>query len=192
MTSPVRIAIFASGAGSNARKIIDHFKEREDIAVALIVCNNPNAPIISIAAAENIPVLLINKASFNATAYINELKGYKINLIVLAGFLWQLPALLIKEYPGRIVNIHPALLPSHGGKGMYGRFVHEAVSKSGAAQTGITIHLVDEEYDHGRTLFQATCPIDREDTPLAIADKVRSLEHAHYPAIIECLIEQAL
>jgi phosphoribosylglycinamide formyltransferase-1 len=210
-----KIAIFASGAGSNAAKIIDRFNspptpvrtilpggpfhsvERGEqtpyIEVALIVCNKPDAGVLKIAAKENIPVLLIEKEKFfRGDAYIKELKEKEIDFIVLAGFLWKIPALLIKAFPHSIINIHPALLPKYGGKGMYGQFVHQAVIDNHEKETGITIHFVDEAYDHGKTIFQASCPVNSNDTALTIAKKVASLEHEHYPRVIEELISGIL
>ncbi len=184
-----KIAIFASGAGTNAKKIIDHFKEVEAAEVSIIVCNNPKAGVLSIAAEENIPVLLVEKNEFKATAYVKELHKYNIEFIVLAGFLWKLPAVLIKEFAGRIVNIHPALLPAYGGKGMYGNAVHEAVLKAGEKQSGITVHYVDEIYDHGDIIFQATCAVSESDTAASLAQKIHLLEHQHYPSQIEKLLK---
>ncbi|MDQ6763005.1 MAG: phosphoribosylglycinamide formyltransferase [Bacteroidota bacterium] len=183
-----KIAIFASGNGTNAKKIIDHFKKSGLIKVSLLVCNNPNAGVLKIAAVENITVLLIEKSEFQANGYIKELNNNGIDFIVLAGFLWKLPAALVKQYPRKIINIHPALLPAYGGKGMYGNAVHDSVIKAGEKQSGITIHYVDEIYDHGDIIFQATCPVDEEDTAESLAQKIHSLEHRHYPAEIERLL----
>ncbi|MGC4101157.1 phosphoribosylglycinamide formyltransferase [Ferruginibacter sp.] len=186
-----RIAIFASGAGSNARQVIDHFSASSTVEIALLVCNNPHAGAIAIAKAAGIPVLLIEKERFlNGDAYLPELKQYDIDLIVLAGFLWKVPAQLIRCYPQKIVNIHPALLPAYGGKGMYGHHVHEAVILHKETESGITIHYVDEIYDHGAIIFQARCPVDAADTAASLAKKVHALEHRHYPTVIEGLIKK--
>ena len=189
-----KIAIFASGAGSNAAKIITHFREngQNDAEIGLIVCNKPGAGVIKIAENAQIPVLLIEKSLFfSDNAYINELKGYQIDFIVLAGFLWKIPPALIAAYPQKIVNIHPALLPKFGGKGMYGHFVHEAVIAAKEPQSGITIHFVDEQYDHGATIFQATCPVATTDTPDSLAQKIHLLEHQHFaPTILKLLQAQ--
>ena len=186
------IAIFASGAGSNAQKIIDHFKNSDAIKISLIVCNKPGAGVLAIAAKENIPVLLIEKEKFfHGNAYTDELKEKKIDLIVLAGFLWKIPGRLIKLFPRKIINIHPALLPKFGGKGMYGNFVHQAVINAGEIESGITIHYVDEHYDNGDTIFQARCAVLESDTPESLARRIHLLEHAHYPAIIEKLTKPA-
>jgi len=188
--TPANIAIFASGAGSNAKKIIDHFRNSGTVTISLIACNKPGAGVLNIAAAENIPVILIEKEKFfRGNAYVDELKELKIDLIVLAGFLWKIPDGLIKAFPRKIVNIHPALLPKFGGKGMYGNFVHEAVIKAGEKVSGITIHYVDEHYDNGDTIFQVRCAVLQSDTPDSLAQRIHLLEHAHYPAIIEDLLK---
>ncbi len=182
----IQIAVFASGAGSNALQIIQHFKSHPEVSISLIVCNKPGAGVISIAEKENIPVLMLEKEKFlQGNAYADELKALGIDFIVLAGFLWKVPSNLIKAFTNKIINIHPALLPKFGGKGMYGKFVHEAVINAGEKESGITIHYVDEWYDHGNIIFQAVCSIDKEDTPLTLAGKVHALEHANYPAVIE-------
>ncbi len=188
------IAIFASGAGSNAQKIIDYFtsqpalqKERR-AKVALIVCNNPKAGVLKIAEKENIPSLLIERNKFYEDGYLSELKNYHIGLIVLAGFMWKVPAELIQSYQNKIINIHPALLPKFGGKNMYGNFVHEAVIKAGEKESGITIHYVDEIYDHGKIIFHAKCRVEEDDTPQSLAEKIHALEHKHYSSIIEKII----
>ncbi len=185
-----KIAIFASGAGTNAKKIIDHFKKSDAGEVSLVVCNNPKAGVLNIAAKENIPVLPVEKNEFNSTGYVRELRNCGIEFIVLAGFLWKLPPVLIKQFPGKIINIHPALLPAYGGKGMYGNSVHEAVLKAGEKQSGITIHYVDEVYDHGGIIFQAACPVSENDTAESLAQKIHSLEHRHYPLQIEKLLNK--
>lgn len=184
-----KIAIFASGNGTNAKKIIDHFKQSHINEVSLIVCNNSCAGVLLIAGEENIPVLLVEKNEFQADGYIKELITARIGFIVLAGFLWKLPGLLIKTFGGKIINIHPALLPAYGGKGMYGNAVHEAVLKAGEKQSGITIHYVDEIYDHGKIIFQATCPVEENDTAESLAKKIHALEHLYYPVEIEKLLK---
>lgn len=188
--SPVNIAIFASGAGSNTQKIIDRFRQSEKIRVALIVCNNPDAGVLKIAARENIPALLIEKERFfRGDAYLNELKERNIDFIVLAGFLWKLPVSLIRAFSHKIINIHPALLPKYGGKGMYGHRVHEAVIAAGEKESGISIHYVDELYDHGKIIFQARCPVLENDTADSLAQRIHALEHEHYPRVIEDLLK---
>jgi len=184
------IAIFASGAGSNAQKIIDHFRGSDSVSISLIVCNKPGAGVLDIAAHENIPALLINKESFfRGDAYVNELRKHHIDFIVLAGFLWKIPVALIRAFNGKIINIHPALLPNYGGKGMYGQFVHEAVINNKDRESGISIHYVDEIYDHGKIIFQAKCKVDEADTAATLAQRIHQLEHEHYPVVIERLLE---
>jgi formyltetrahydrofolate-dependent phosphoribosylglycinamide formyltransferase len=184
------MAIFASGAGSNAQKIIEHFKNSTLAKIDLIVCNKPGAGVLKIAENENIPVLMIEKKSFNDSGCLEVLKGHHIDFIVLAGFLWKLPSVLINAYPGRIINIHPALLPSHGGKGMYGNAVHAAVLRAKEKQSGITIHYVDDKYDHGEIIFQKTCPVNENETVESLAQKVHDLEHNYYPKQIEKLLDK--
>jgi len=184
-----QIAIFASGAGSNAEKIITHLKHHSSIEVALIVCNKPEAGVLSIASANHIPTLLIEKEQFfRGDSYLPELKKHGIDFIVLAGFLWKIPAALIAAYPNRIINIHPALLPKYGGKGMYGMKVHEAVIDAGEKESGITIHYVNEHFDEGEPIFQASCTIDAGETPESLAQKIHLLEHRHFPEEIEKLL----
>jgi len=180
-----RLAIFASGAGSNAQKIIDHFRGDPNVEVSLIVCNKPGAGVLDIAKRENIPALLIEKERFfRGDAFLPELQHAGIDAIILAGFLWKVPTVLIKAYPQKIINIHPALLPKYGGKGMYGHFVHEAVIAAKDMKSGITIHFVDDVYDHGAVIFQADVPITENDTPESLARKVQVLEHLHFPQVV--------
>lgn len=192
LTAPVNIAIFASGTGSNASKIIEHFNHQHDKPVAtvkLIVCNKPGAGVLEVARRNGVPSLLIEKAKFfEGSAYIDELKGAEIDFIVLAGFLWKIPQNLIDHYRNKIVNIHPALLPKYGGKGMYGSRVHEAVINAGERESGITIHYVDEQYDNGDIIFQERVAVAHNETPASLASKIHHLEYTHYPMIIEQLI----
>ena len=186
------MAVFASGTGTNAQKIIEHFQAPGKTAkVSLVVCNKPGAGVLEIAAKANIPVLLIERGQFfRGDSYVASLKSCGIDFIILAGFLWKIPQALIDAYPRRIINIHPALLPDYGGKGMYGSFVHEAVLAAGESESGITIHYVDEHYDHGDIIFQARCTIDKTDNAESLSKKVHSLEHRHYPEIIERVISE--
>jgi formyltetrahydrofolate-dependent phosphoribosylglycinamide formyltransferase len=182
----IRVAIFASGTGSNAQKIIDHFRTHPLIRVNLIVCNKPGAGVLAIADSEKIPVLLIEKLKFfNGDGYLDELRSAGIDIIVLAGFLWKIPQTIINAFRNRIINIHPALLPKFGGKGMYGNKVHEAVINAGEAESGITIHVVDEHYDNGDIIFQARVNITENETPDTLAEKIHHLEHSNFPRIIE-------
>ena len=188
-TAPIHIAIFASGAGSNARKIIEHFEKKDlPIKVSLIVCNVQGAGVIEIAKEKGIPTLMINKADFASTGYVESLHNSEIQFIVLAGFLWKVPEMLVQAYPKAIINIHPALLPKYGGKGMYGSRVHEAVIAAGEKESGITIHWVNEHYDEGAIIYQASCPIDAGETPATLAHKIHALEHAHFAPTIEQLL----
>lgn len=183
------IAIFASGAGSNAQKIIDHFSKSTIARVTLIVCNKPGAGVLQIAEKEGIQAILIDKELFfRSDRYIQELQERQIDLIVLAGFLWKVPANLVQAFSNRIINIHPALLPKYGGKGMYGHFVHEAVISAKDAESGITIHYVNEKYDDGATILQERCVVLPEDTPVSLAAKIQVLEHTWYPVIVERLL----
>lgn len=178
-----KIAIFASGAGSNAAKIIDY--SATTYQVALIVCNKPGAGVLAIAEKNNIPTLLIEKEQFfRGNGYVDEIKTAGIDFIVLAGFLWKIPVTLIQAFPNKIVNIHPALLPNYGGKGMYGQRVHEAVIANGETESGITIHWVDEHYDHGNIILQAKCPVLPDDTTDTLAQRIHALEHEHYPNVV--------
>jgi phosphoribosylglycinamide formyltransferase-1 len=186
MSKAVRLAVFLSGSGTNAEKIFSYFQNHPTIEVGLVLSNNSQAFGLTRAAKFNIPVRIFDKQQFRESEeVINWLKDERITHIVLAGFLWLIPENLIAAFPHRIINIHPALLPKFGGKGMYGAKVHEAVKASGEMQTGITIHEVDEHYDEGKVLFQAKCELQPADTPQQIAAKVQQLEHAHYPAVIE-------
>ncbi len=181
-----RLAIFISGNGSNAEAIFLHFQNHPSIMVELVLSNNPEAYGLERAKKYSIPSLIFTRQQFRESEEVlHWLRAAGITHIVLAGFLWLVPSYLTRAFPHRIINIHPALLPKFGGKGMYGMKVHEAVKASEDSQTGITIHEVDEKYDEGRILFQAICEIDNSDTPKEIAEKVQRLEHLHYPRVIE-------
>ncbi len=206
--SPIHVAIFASGAGSNAKKIIEYFENRSSrIKISLIVCNVPGAGVLEIAKSKGIPTLMINKTEFAATGYVESLHNADIHFIVLAGFLWKVPQVLVNAYqPGMkidssvvngktntakgIINIHPALLPNYGGKGMYGARVHEAVVAAGEKETGITIHWVDAHYDEGDIILQKKCGIDETDTPSTVADKIHILEHQYFAPTIEEILSK--
>lgn len=185
-TTVKKIAILASGSGSNAENIANYFKGSDYAEVSFIIANNPDAYVIERAKRLGIEYAVVTKAQFmEADSIIDMLKERDIDFVVLAGFLLLVPAKLIQAYPGRIVNIHPALLPKHGGKGMYGDRVHKAVVESGDTESGITIHLIDEQYDKGTTFFQAKCPVLPTDTPDDVATKVHALEYEHFPHVIE-------
>jgi folate-dependent phosphoribosylglycinamide formyltransferase PurN len=208
LASPIHVAIFASGAGSNAKKIIEYFENKTTpIKISLIVCNVPGAGVLEIAKSKGIPTLLINKTEFATSGYVESLHNADIHFIVLAGFLLKVPEVLVKAYqPGMkidstvvngktntargIINIHPALLPKYGGKGMYGARVHEAVVAAGEKETGITIHWVDAHYDEGDIIFQASCPVEPSDTPTTVANRIHVLEHQHFAPTIERILVQ--
>jgi phosphoribosylglycinamide formyltransferase 1 len=173
-----KIAIFASGTGSNARKILEYSVESPNPAftVALIVSNKPTAGVLDIAVEYGVPALIIEKEEFfRGHHYLPQLKDYEIDFIILAGFLWKIPQALINNYRNRIINIHPALLPKFGGKGMYGAHVHQAVLDAGEKESGITIHYVDEHYDHGDVIFQARCEVEAGDTCRKFSSKNSSI-----------------
>lgn len=180
-----KIAILASGSGTNAENIAKYFQNSDQAQVCLIASNNPEAGVIQRARRLHIPVLLFDRTSFYKTGQVlNILKKLETDLVVLAGFMMLIPEDLVNAFPGRIVNIHPALLPKYGGKGMYGHFVHEAVVAAGETETGITIHYVNERYDEGQIIFQASCPVAPSDTPDDVAARVHELEYRHFPGVI--------
>lgn len=180
------IAIFASGSGTNAENIARYFSNSETIKVAVVLSNNKNAGVHARMEKLNIPSVSFTREEFiEGTAVLAKLAEYDTVLIVLAGFMNKISDTLLKAYPNKIINIHPALLPKHGGKGMYGMHVHEAVVAAGEKESGITIHYINENYDEGAVIFQATCPVLSTDTPEEVANKVHALEYAHYPHVIE-------
>lgn len=186
MSEKYRLAIFASGSGTNAEEIFKYFQNHPSIEVVLLLSNNAQAFALQRAHNFGIDAKVFDRPQFReSTIVLDWLQQKKVTHVVLAGFLWLIPTYLIQAYPHHIINIHPALLPNHGGKGMYGMKVHEAVKLAGDVQTGITIHAVDDKYDEGEVIFQATCPVHTDDTPEQIADKVHQLEYQHYPAVIE-------
>jgi phosphoribosylglycinamide formyltransferase-1 len=186
-----RIAIFASGSGSNAQKLMEHFKDSTEAEIVLVLTNNPDAYVIQRADNFEIPVHIFDRNEFYKTEQILDLlQDLGIDLIVLAGFLWLIPENLIKRYPNRIINIHPAILPKFGGKGMYGDHVHHAVVAAQEPEGGITIHYVNEKYDEGEYIFQAKYKIDKGDNLEMIKFKGQQLEHLHYPKIVENLIKK--
>lgn len=182
------IIIFASGKGSNAAAIIEYFKNKSIAKVALIVSNKENAGVVDLAKAERIPYTIIDRASFQEEGFVAALKSYRPSIIVLAGFLWKIPDNVIAAFSNRIINIHPALLPEFGGKGMYGGKVHNAVLEAGKKETGITIHYVDEVYDNGAIIMQARCKIDKGDVGEILAARIHRLEHFYFPRTIEFLL----
>jgi phosphoribosylglycinamide formyltransferase 1 len=183
------IAIFASGEGTNAQNIIDYFKFSDKIKVKVIVSNNPHANVLNRAKKEGIPAMLINRESFyNNNNAVEQLRELQIDAIILAGFLWLLPENLIDAFHGKIINIHPALLPKYGGKGMYGMKVHEAVIREKEKESGISIHYVNNEYDKGEIISQHKCVVDASDTPQTLANKIHELEKEFFPKAIEKVI----
>jgi len=183
------IAVFASGSGSNAQNIIEYFEKSDIGRVTLVLSNNPTAYVIERSHKLNVPILVFTRFQFSKTDFVIDfLKTQKIDLIVLAGFLWLVPPALVNAFSGKIVNIHPALLPKYGGKGMFGHHVHEAVVANSEKESGITIHLVNEVYDSGTILFQAKCEVVATDTADDVAAKIHELEQTHFPKIIEALL----
>jgi phosphoribosylglycinamide formyltransferase-1 len=188
----LHLAIFASGSGTNAENIAIYFRNHANIKVSLILSNKPDAYVLQRAHRFGIPTRVFDRKQFyESRDVLKILDKYHIDYIILAGFLWLVPDYLLKAFPDKICNIHPALLPKYGGKGMYGERVHQAVRQSGDAVSGITVHLVNEHYDEGQIIFQATCEIIPEDTPETIAQKVHKLEYEHYPRVIEKWVLQS-
>ncbi len=182
------LIIFASGKGSNAAAIIDYFKKTGQAQVSLVVSNKADSGVLDIAKNEGIPFLIVDKQTIKETLILDQMASYKPSLIVLAGFLWKVPDSIINAYPYKIINIHPALLPKYGGKGMYGYHVHNAVLNATEKESGITIHYVNEVYDDGGIIVQARCGIENSDNPDSLANKVHMLEHYFYPRTIEYLL----
>ena len=184
------IAIFASGNGTNAEEIMKYFSSQEDIEIGLVLSNNSSAYVLERARNHQIPSFTFSREVFYKQTDVDDvLKQYKISFVVLAGFMWLMPKRIVKKFEGKMVNIHPALLPKYGGKGMYGMHVHEAVVNNGEKETGITIHWVNEAYDEGNIIHQEKCEVDPTDTPEQVASKVHQLEYAHYPRIIEQVVK---
>jgi phosphoribosylglycinamide formyltransferase-1 len=184
-----RIAIFASGSGSNAENIARHFIGSDKVQICMILTNNQNAGVIRRAADLDLPCHVFDRDDFyKSRKVIDLLREKKINYLVLAGFLWLVPAELIEFYMNRIINIHPALLPAHGGKGFYGAKVHQSVIASGSIISGITIHHVNEKFDEGTIIFQAACHVGRKDDEYSLAQKIHQLEYKYFPVVLEKII----
>ncbi|HNV80248.1 MAG TPA: phosphoribosylglycinamide formyltransferase [Tenuifilaceae bacterium] len=183
------IAIFASGSGTNAENMVRYFNQSDTIRIKVVLSNNPNAFVLERMGKLNIPAVVFNADQLNGGKVLEWLNSYGIDYIVLAGFLKLIPLNIIRTFPNRIVNIHPALLPKHGGKGMYGMRVHEAVIAEGDTESGITVHLVNERYDEGSIIFQTQCPVLPSDTPQTLADRIHQLEYQHYPRVVQRFIE---
>ena len=185
------IAILASGSGTNAENIIKYFSTKKNARVSLVLSNKRHAMVLKRAEAHEIRAVFFEHNEFYTTGKVlRYLALYKIDFIVLAGFLWLVPENIVKIYAGRIVNIHPALLPAYGGKGMYGDIVHKAVIDNKDKESGITIHYVNNRYDEGDIIFQARCKVDPDETPESLANKIHQLEYVHYPVVIEKLVEK--
>lgn len=180
-----KIAVFASGSGTNAQNLADYFSNSDQIEIAKIYSNRSDAFVHERAKKLGIPSATFKREEFKSDGFVNQLKEEGINCIVLAGFLWLIPSSLINGYSQKIINIHPSLLPAFGGKGMYGSHVHEAVIASGATESGITIHLVNEKYDEGKVLFQAKTEVTSTDNPDTLAGRIHQLEYEHFPKVIE-------
>ena len=186
-----RIAIFASGSGSNAQKIMEYFKQHRDAEVAIVLTNNPEAYVLQRADNFEVPSHVFDRVEFYKTdSVVNLLKNLQIDIIVLAGFLWLVPQNLLKAFPNKIINIHPALLPKYGGKGMYGDFVHKAVLSNKDEESGITIHFVNEHFDEGEIIHQSRFRIEKDDDLEMIKFKGQQLEHQHYPKVVEQLLKK--
>ena len=183
-----KILLFASGTGSNVENIIQYFEKTPDVIVVGVFTNNPTAKVLDKAHTHNIPTLIFNKTELSEGFVLDKISELKPDLIVLAGFLWKFPEHIIAQYPNKIINIHPALLPKYGGKGMYGMKVHQTVLVNKEKETGITIHFVNEHYDEGEFIFQQKVNIDNCASAEEIATKVHELEHKHFPEVIEKLI----
>ncbi len=183
--SITRLAIFASGTGTNAEAILSYFEDDPNVIIALILSNNPNAGVLDRAVRFGVPAKVFNREQFRNSDVLGWLQEKAITHIVLAGFLWLIPGSILSAYPQRILNIHPALLPKFGGRGMYGSKVHEAVKAASETETGISIHEVNEHFDEGKILFQARCKVEPYDTPEEIAQRVHELEYKHFPRVIK-------
>lgn len=187
-----KIAIFASGKGSNADQLMTFFKKSKDISIELVVSNKANAQVLEMAIKHEVESIVITTDDLESNDFIRLLKSKKIDCIVLAGFLKKIPLNLLQEYPNRIINIHPSLLPKYGGKGMYGNNVHKAVIENGEVNSGISIHLVNEEYDKGQMLAQFSCPVERNETISSLSKKVQALEHKHFGLVIETFLKDQI
>jgi phosphoribosylglycinamide formyltransferase-1 len=186
-----RLVIFASGSGSNAENIARYFEDSGNVEIALVLSNNPKAKVLERADRLHLKAMTFNKEVFHQSDYLLQLlQQIQPDLIVLAGFLWKIPENLIAAFPNQIINIHPALLPKYGGKGMYGQHVHKAVIANKESESGITIHYVNEYYDEGAVIFQANCKLNKDDTVETLSSKIHELEMTHFPKVIESILKQ--
>lgn len=184
-----KILLFASGTGSNVENIIQYFQNHPDISIVGVFTNNPQAKVLEIAHKHKVPTLIFNREQLSGGVVLEKIQELKPDLIVLAGFLWKMPEVIVATYPNKIINIHPALLPKYGGKGMYGMKVHQTVLENQEKETGITIHYVNEHYDEGEFILQQKIAIEDCTTPEEIAQKIHELEHKHFPEVIERLLD---
>ncbi|PKQ45924.1 phosphoribosylglycinamide formyltransferase [Confluentibacter flavum] len=188
-----RIVIFASGSGTNTENLIKYFQSRDTVSVVLVLTNNPHAKVLDRCKRLKVSAFSFNKIALTETGdVLNLLKASKPDLIVLAGFLWKFPESILNEYPNQVINVHPALLPKYGGKGMYGMLVHEAIVANKETETGITIHYVNKHYDEGAIIFQATCDVKPSDSADDVAAKIHDLEMEHFPKIVERMLLEKL
>jgi len=188
-----RIIIFASGSGTNTQNIIEHFQRSKSAKVVRVLSNNKDAKVLERAEALKIKTSSFTKEELHAEdGVLKLLKNEQPDIIILAGFLWKFPETILKEYPNKVINIHPALLPKYGGKGMYGKYVHEAIVKNAEKETGITIHYVNENYDEGAIIFQKSVKVNKDDTPESVAKKVQELEYNYFPQVIEDLLTNTI
>ncbi|MBI9060741.1 MAG: phosphoribosylglycinamide formyltransferase [Marinilabiliaceae bacterium] len=184
-----KIVLFASGSGSNVENIVNFFAEKDEVEISLVLTNNPKAYVIERCRQLGVVCQVFGRKEFRETgSVLEQLQGIAPDLIVLAGFLWLVPREIVKAFPRRIINIHPALLPKYGGKGMYGLHVHQAVVDNQETETGITIHYVDENYDEGDVILQTTCKVEPEDSADDVARKIHQLEYEHFPKVVESLL----
>lgn len=185
-----RIVIFASGSGTNVENLIRFFQNKETISVVMVLTNNPFAKVLDRCKKLEVSALSFNKVALINGDVLNLLKASKPDLIVLAGFLWKFPEAILKVFPNKVINVHPALLPKYGGKGMYGMYIHEAVVANKESETGITIHYVNEHYDEGAIIFQAKCEVNASDSADDVASKIHELEMEHFPVVVEKLLSE--
>ncbi len=186
----INISIFASGSGSNAENIIHYFKNKPEVTITLVLCNNNKAGVLERSSKLGVTSFIFSREMLKDGTVLQKLKDVDTGFIVLAGFLWLMPSAIVKEFPGRIINIHPALLPKYGGKGMYGMNVHKAVVANKEKESGITIHYVNEEYDKGSIIFQAKCVLSEKDSAEDVAQKVHALEYEYFPKVIENVLRK--
>ncbi|MEM5540970.1 phosphoribosylglycinamide formyltransferase [Olleya sp. AS48] len=186
-----RVVIFASGSGSNAENLIRFFQNRDNASVIQVLTNNPHAKVLDRCKKLKVSALSFNKTAFTETDdVLNILKSNTPDLIILAGFLWKFPEKILKNFPNKVINVHPALLPKFGGKGMYGMHVHQAVINNKETETGVTIHYVNENYDEGAIIFQSKCEVLASDTAQDVADKIHELEMKHFPEVVDQLLKK--